>query len=90
MRLFENRLAANLDHGPDQTREMWDELGRERRFTSGGTGFFGYWLFEILAWINERINLKGLVLVLSCNPYAFQEKAPHLVNHRTKDFINAN
>jgi nucleoside-diphosphate-sugar epimerase len=75
----QNRLAADLDHVLDYTRELWEELRGERIFITGGTGFFGCWLLESFAWANERLGLNASSLVLTRNLDLFRNKAPHLV-----------
>jgi nucleoside-diphosphate-sugar epimerase len=82
-----NRLAADLDHILEHTRELWEELRGERLFITGGTGFFGCWLLESFAWANQRLGLKAKALVLSRNPQAFQKKAPHLLQYPDIAFL---
>jgi dTDP-glucose 4,6-dehydratase len=77
----ENRLAADLDHILEQTRELWEELRGERIFITGGTGFFGCWLLESFAWANDRLRLNASALVLTRNLEAFRRKAPHLTEN---------
>ena len=77
----ENRLAADLDHVLEQTRDLWEELRGERIFITGGTGFFGCWLLESFAWANDRLRLNASALVLTRNLEAFRRKAPHLTEN---------
>ena len=73
-----NLLASDLDHVLEHTRDLWEELRGERLFITGGTGFFGRWLLESLAWANHRLGLQVDAVVLSRNPDAFRARAPHL------------
>ena len=73
--------SRDLDHVLEHTRDLWEELRGQRVFITGGTGFFGRWLLESLAWANDRLSLNASALVLSRNPDAFREKAPHLAGH---------
>jgi dTDP-glucose 4,6-dehydratase len=81
----ENRLASDLDHVLEHTRELWEELRGERIFITGGTGFFGCWLLESFAWANDRLDLKASALVLTRNLEleAFRKKIPHLAENPT-------
>lgn len=78
---MDNPLAQDLDHILSLTQGLWDELRGERVFITGGTGFFGCWLLESLAWANDKLGLNTLAVVLTRNPDAFKHKAPHLANH---------
>ena len=77
-----NPLARDLDHVLAQTSGLWDELRGARLFMTGGSGFFGCWLLETLLWANDRLSLDASIKVLTRNPSAFAQKAPHLCHHR--------
>lgn len=84
--MSKNLLADDLDHILLHTGSLWEDLRDQRIFIAGGTGFFGCWLLESLAWANDRQNLNVKALVLSRNPEGFAKKAPHLYHHRTIQF----
>lgn len=79
--------AEDLDHVLAQTRGLWDELRGQRIFITGGTGFFGTWLLESFARVNDALGLKASAAVLTRDPAAFAKKAPHLANRPDLEFI---
>lgn len=68
----------DLEHVLAHTESVWRELRGERLFITGGTGFFGIWLLETLAWANERTGAGIRATILSRDPTAFAAKLPHL------------
>ncbi len=68
----------DLDHVLAHTESLWREMAGASLFITGGTGFFGLWLLESLAWANERLKVDVRATVLSRDPAAFSRRAPHL------------
>jgi nucleoside-diphosphate-sugar epimerase len=74
----DNPLASDLDNILDLTKGLWEEFQGRRIFITGGTGFFGIWLLESLAWANAHLGLDVSMLVLTRDIDSFHLKAPHL------------
>ncbi|KPL66845.1 epimerase [Erythrobacter sp. SG61-1L] len=53
---------------------VWPKLDGARIFMTGGTGFIGRWMLEMLA----AAPVQTEVLLLSRNPVRFAQSAPHL------------
>jgi dTDP-glucose 4,6-dehydratase len=73
-----NPLAHDLDHILQHTAPLWNKLRNQKIFITGGTGFFGSWLLETLAWANLKLDVNIKAVVLTRNPDAFASKCPHL------------
>jgi len=70
--------TEDLEHILRHTGTLWEAARGKRLFISGGTGFFGAWLLESLAFCNHRLRLDLSATVLSRNPEAFLRRMPHL------------
>jgi dTDP-glucose 4,6-dehydratase len=77
----------DLEHVLAHTRELWTEARGCSFFITGGTGFFGMWLLESFACINDRLELGMSATVLTRDPAAFASKAPHLTSRDDLHFI---
>lgn len=71
-------LAPEIACAVDRSAPMWQELRGASLFMTGGTGLFGRWLLEAVVAANRRFDLGLQVCVLSRNPRAFADRAPHL------------
>lgn len=80
----------DLDHVLTHTLSVWEEARGASFFITGGTGFFGMWLLESLAYLNDTLQLRMRATVLSRNPDAFAAKAPHLANRRDLTMVAGN
>ena len=70
--------AEDLDHVLAHTRNLWAGAKGATFFITGGTGFFGMWLLESFARANDALALGMRAVVLTRDPAAFAQKAPHL------------
>ncbi len=57
-------------------------------FITGGTGFFGMWLLESFVRANDALSLGARAVVLTRDPHAFAQKAPHLTSRADLEFIS--
>lgn len=55
-----------------------ETLRSARLFVTGGTGYIGRWLLELLCYANEELTLNLSIVVLSRAPERFAESSPHL------------
>lgn len=65
----------------------WRELAGARLLLTGGTGFIGRWMLEVLRLAEEHHALGCEVVVLSRNPARFATAAPHLAACSTFRFV---
>lgn len=72
---------ADLDLILHHTRPLWDQMRNQRIFITGGTGFFGSWILGSFLHINQALSLNASATVLTRNPAAFADRAPHLAKH---------
>jgi dTDP-glucose 4,6-dehydratase len=68
----------DLAHILRHSETLWQEVADARFFITGGTGFFGIWLLETLAFVRERLNLRFSVSLLSRDAAGFSRRFPHL------------
>jgi nucleoside-diphosphate-sugar epimerase len=81
-----NPLFNDLNHILTHTEGLWEELRDKRLFITGGTGFFGCWLLESLAWANDKFNLNTSTLVLTRDYNIFKKKMPHIASNPSIQF----
>ncbi len=79
--------SEDLDHVLAHTRVLWNEARERCFFLTGGTGFFGMWLLESFARVNDALELNAKAVVLTRDTVAFARKAPHLAGRKDISFI---
>jgi len=83
-----NKLEEDLGAILDRGMSLWPSLKGARFFITGGTGFIGTWLLESFVRLNERLGLDMHAVVLTRNPDAFANRAPHIANHAGITFLS--
>ncbi len=78
---------ADLEHILSHTRPLWQELAGTRLFITGGTGFFGIWLLEVIAAANDALKVGVGATVLSRDPRRFLDRMPHLAGRPEFDWL---
>lgn len=68
----------DLDLVLSLTPEFWSRFGGARLFMTGGTGFIGTWLLQVLQRANDRMGCKIELVVLSRDPERARKQAPHV------------
>jgi dTDP-glucose 4,6-dehydratase len=84
MKLIE---AEDLNHVLNKTKDLWEIVRNKSIFLTGGTGFFGKWLLQSFAYINETLNLNSTITVLTRDPDKFLSQFPYHQNQPSINFI---
>lgn len=69
---------GDLDFVVERTADFWSRFDRARLFVTGGTGFIGTWLLEVVQHANRVTGSRIETLVLSRDPRRAAANAPHL------------
>ena len=80
-------IKDDLEHILQYAGDVLEEFRNKNIFITGGTGFFGIWILETLAWANAKLNLNIEAVVLTRNIENFNKKAPHIVSNKSFSFI---
>lgn len=72
------RLADDLATIIATRTVVWEKLRNGHLLLTGGTGFIGRWLLEVLQEANNQLGLQLRISVPSRQPEIFQRRASHL------------
>lgn len=64
--------------------ECFSVLHKQSILVTGGTGFVGKWITEMVSYINDHGNFNIKLYLLGRDAFKFKEEAPHLAQ---KDFV---
>lgn len=59
-----------------------NEIRNEKLLITGGTGFMGTWISEIVTFLNDNYGLNIHLLLLSTRAFNFKDRVPHLANRK--------
>ena len=62
-----------------------EELNGKTILITGGTGFMGSWVAEMVHYMNEAHNMEITLFLMARNKSRFEKNLPHLINSK---FIN--
>lgn len=80
----------DLDLVIDRTAEVWSAFERARLFITGGSGFVGSWLLEVVQHANRVNGSRVEIVALSRDPDKARTQAPHLFNAPDVTLIKGN
>jgi nucleoside-diphosphate-sugar epimerase len=61
---------------------LLSDLKNQCLLITGGTGFMGTWLTEMVSFLNDSYHFNTKLILLSEHAYNFSEKAPHLAKRK--------
>lgn len=70
--------AADLRRVIDLCAPIWARLAGRRLLITGGTGFFGTWILEVIAAANSTLGLGVTATIVSRDPTAYCAHFEHL------------
>lgn len=71
-------LVDDLDGVLERAEDDLRSLDGRHLFVTGGTGFVGTWLLEVLLWARRRRDAGPTIEVLTRDPESFATRSPHL------------
>ena len=87
MSLTTKSLNDDLHRATAEAERVWPLLSGSNIFLTGGTGFIGTWILELLHYAISLGKLNLSVSILSRNPESFLKKVPHFEGFKPFKFI---
>lgn len=68
--------------------DIWNRLQGKKIFITGGTGFFGRSILELITEFNKEKELNLKITILTRDSISFKKKWPNLSDERWVDFVD--
>ncbi len=72
--------TQDLDLALSHAQAFWSRFRGARVLLTGGTGFIGMWLLEVLQHANQKLDVGLQMVVLTRDPERARRRVPHLFN----------
>jgi dTDP-glucose 4,6-dehydratase len=82
-----NMIQKDCDEVTANSASLLSKLKGECILITGGTGFMGTWLVEIVTFLNDNYNFDTRLILLSERAQNFSAKAPHLALRKDVELI---
>lgn len=82
-----NRIRENCEEATANSVPPLSKLRGECILITGGTGFMGTWLVEMVAFLNDNYNFNTKLILLSERAQNFRAKAPHLAMRKDVELV---
>lgn len=82
--------SDDLDQVLAQTPGFWSRFGGSRLFITGGTGFIGNWLIQVIQRANDSLGARIDILALSRDPQRARLAQPQVFARRDVRLLEGN
>ena len=82
-------ITADCHEVVGSSSEALNKLRNRVVYVTGGTGFIGTWIAELVSYLNDTHNFGTQLLLLARDTNAFQDKAPHLAERADIQLIRS-
>ena len=80
-------VTADLKAVTGSGIDRLDPLRNETLLITGGTGFVGTWLSELVSYLNDQHGFGTRLALLSTNTGGFRKNVPHIANRKDVQLI---
>jgi nucleoside-diphosphate-sugar epimerase len=81
-------VRKDLKTSVGESADSLNQLKNTCILISGGTGFMGTWLAELIAFLNDEYQFNIHLILLARDSQEFEAKAPHIFGRKDVELIN--